>query len=61
MKEELTYEKRISYTQVLEVLNNMEICINSINIITKTEENKLLKTFNDTAVKYDKNKLLNAL
>ena len=24
MKEELTYEKRISYTQVLEVLNNME-------------------------------------
>lgn len=41
-----------------EVLNNMEICINSINIITKTEENKLLKTFNDTAVKYDKNKLL---
>lgn len=41
-----------------EVLSNMEINIDSVNIITKPEENKLLKTFNDTAVKYDKNKLL---
>lgn len=47
------YEKLIE-----EVLNNMETSINSINIVTKAEENKLLKTFNDTSVKYDKNKLL---
>ncbi len=50
---EVHFEKLVE-----EALANMDISINAINIITKPEENKLLKTFNDTVVKYDKNKLL---
>lgn len=50
---ETHYQKLIE-----EILSNVNINIRDINIITKTEENKLLKSFNDTSVKYDKNKLL---
>ena len=47
------------YQKLIEVvLENMDISIKNINVITKAEENKLLKTFNDTYLKYDKNKLL---
>lgn len=58
MKYSENYIKNM-HSRILEMINqvleNNEILVKDVDIITKTERNKLLNKFNDTEVKYNKN------